>query len=137
MSDCSFSALRGEYAQMPGTTLLTASQAAAALGLSESRLYQLRRNGGADGPRFRQLKPHTRVTYSIADLAAWADSRIAGGPGASAVDPLDGLDAASRAWVEAVVAEAPPLTGNARQRVLGALRAGLARTEAAESARAA
>ena len=133
-SDRLFPALRGEYAQMPGTTLLTASQAAAALALSESRLYQLRRNGGADGPRFRQVKPHARVTYSIADLAAWADSRIAGGPGASEVDPLDDLDAGARAWVEAVVADAPPLSGVARARVLGALRAGLVRTEAAETA---
>lgn len=134
-SDRLFPALRGEYAQMPGTTLLTASQAAAALALSESRLYQLRRNGGVDGPRFRQVKPHARVTYAISDLAAWADSRIAGGPGASGADPLDDLDADARAWVEATVAQAPPLTGAARARVLGALRAGLARTEATAASR--
>lgn len=79
-----------------------------------------------------------RGAYIIrrADLDAMK-ARAAGRTGVQHHDPLDGLDAGARAWVEAVVADAPPLSDRARQRVLGALRAGLARTEAAESAESA
>ena len=86
-----------------------------------------------DLPAARNERGH--FLLRVSDLDAWRAARDgADRTGVEAVDPLDGLDAASRAWVEAVVAEAPPLTGNARQRVLGALRAGLVRTEAAETA---
>ena len=89
-----------------------------------------------DLPAARNERGH--FLLRVSDLDAWRAARDgADRTGVEAVDPLDGLDAASRAWVEAVVAEAPPLTGNARQRVLGALRAGLVRTEAAETAESA
>ena len=92
-----------------------------------------------DLPAARNERGH--FLLRVSDLDAWRAARDgADRTGVQHHDPLDGLDgldADARAWVEAVVAEAPPLTGNSRQRVLGALRAGLARTEAAESARAA
>lgn len=52
--------------------------AAKILGLSESALHKLRVFRPDESPRF--IRAGGRVHYRLADLTAWQDARLAGGP---------------------------------------------------------